>query len=64
MTDSELLKEVTRDMRATVCTEVPYPNETKHWIETHDTQTGRITWTRCDLFEKWARLQLVVRGIC
>lgn len=63
MTDSELLKKVTLDMRATVRTEAPYPDEAKNWIETHDTQTGRITWTRRDLFEEWARLQLIVRGI-
>ena len=62
-TDSELLEEVTREMWATMRTEAPPPGEAPHWIESHDTQTGRIGWKRRALLDEWGRLQAKIRGI-
>lgn len=60
---SKLLAEVTRAMRATMRTEAPHPDEVQHWIEIHNTKTGRITWMRRDLYDEWNRLHLKLRGI-
>ena len=62
-TDSELLEGVTLEMLATTRTKAPNPDDANQWIEIHDTETGRITWTRRDLYGEWNRLQLKIREI-
>lgn len=60
---SELLETVTLALRNSYRTEKPSHDETQRWIETVDTQTGRTTWARRDLFDEWNRLQLKIRSM-